>query len=71
MLVGWLKRVTDQTNYIHIECGGVKTLLAEPHKWNWREVHEYILPMLDAVALTIALYHREIEAANEAVQKRR
>lgn len=61
MLVDWLKKVTDQTNYIHIERGGLSALLAEPKKFNRKDVKEYILPMLEAVSKTIADYRKELE----------
>jgi ParB-like chromosome segregation protein Spo0J len=64
MVIAWLKRVTDQTNYINVECGGIGGLLSEKNKWNWKDVKEYIIPMLEAVGETIAKYRNEIEAAN-------
>ncbi len=63
MIVSWLKRVSDQTNIIQVEMGGLAALLSEPKKWDWRDVREFILPQLEFVGKTIARYRKEIEAA--------
>ena len=60
-----MKTVTDQTNYINVELGGIGTLLAEKDKWDRKEVTGYILPMLEAVAETIASFRQALEAAFE------
>lgn len=59
-LVAWLRSVVRQTLIIETELGGLPALLSEPDKWDWREVKEYVLPMLDAHAETIARYRKEI-----------
>lgn len=65
-LVRWLKTISSQLHVIDIELGGIKTLLAERDKWDWRDVREFILPMMAALLPAIEAYRVEIEAhANE------
>jgi hypothetical protein len=60
LLVNWLRIASGQTLVINTEMGGISALLAEPGKWDWREVREYVLPMLDAHLETITRFRREI-----------
>ena len=60
LLVNWLRIASGQTLIINVEMGGIGALLSEPDKWDWREVREYVLPMLDAHLETIKQFRKEI-----------
>jgi hypothetical protein len=65
-LARWLKAVSSQTHVINIELGGIAAMLGEREKWDWRDVREFILPMLAALAATVEEFRTEIQAhANE------
>jgi ParB-like chromosome segregation protein Spo0J len=59
-IVRWLNHVAGETHVINEEFGGIQTLLSEPEGWDWREVRESVLPLLEALRLTIDEFHREI-----------
>jgi ParB-like chromosome segregation protein Spo0J len=51
----WLDGVEGEWHYIDNELGGIKTLLAEPDKWDWLEMHRYLIGQLRDVH---ELWHR-------------
>jgi hypothetical protein len=60
-LVKWLQHVASETHVINVKMGGIKPLLAEPDKWDWRDVREYIIPQMDDLIVTIREFQREIQ----------
>lgn len=60
-LYRWLRVVASDMEVIQIEMGGIKQLLAEPAKWDWQAVHEYILPIMESVQESLTEFHREVQ----------
>lgn len=59
-LVRWLEAVASETHVINVEMGGIGTLLKNRKAWSPRDVREFILPMLEALATTIEEFRKEI-----------
>ncbi len=64
-LIAWLKRVQGETFVVRVEKGGIKAMLAEPDKWNWSDVKDYLLPQLADLQTTIAEFRKELERATK------
>jgi hypothetical protein len=62
-LLAWLRLVQGQTLVVRVEQGGIRAMLAERDKWDWREVRGYLLPMLRDMEEVIGEFRKEIERA--------
>jgi hypothetical protein len=51
-----LELVAGTTHIIKIERGGIEAMLAEADKWDWREINDYTLPMLELLAEKVTHY---------------
>jgi ParB-like chromosome segregation protein Spo0J len=63
VLLAWLRLVQGQTLVVRVEQGGIRAMLAERDKWDWREVRGYLLPMLRDMEEVIGEFRKEIERA--------
>jgi hypothetical protein len=63
LLRAWAGHVMGITLQMNEDYGGLKAMLAEKDKWDWREVRSYLLPVLGDLGKTLAGLKREISRA--------
>jgi hypothetical protein len=61
----WVEHVRDTTRELDTAggTGGVKAMLADRDKWDWKDVKEHVLPMLDSLLVTLTAFYREVKQA--------
>jgi pyruvate/2-oxoglutarate dehydrogenase complex dihydrolipoamide acyltransferase (E2) component len=57
----WMTRLAGETQILNVDYGGIGAMLAEPDKWDWREVREFLLPIMRELEREIRLLTEEIE----------
>jgi hypothetical protein len=62
-LISWMRSVAGQTHQIQIEMGGIETMLDRRGKWDWKEVKNYLLPMLGDLEEAIRDFRQKIQGA--------